>query len=133
MSTSSHGGRINEFCPDPLMHKGRVDLMSSFDFAYRVYKQVLPSAGYVTLVDTGEVFECFFMGAVGFVRTLFKLDEQFLKNFETARLYSHIVPRAYLLPSFQSALPGNISAQFSSRANSTCRQNPNRWPSLWLL
>lgn len=77
VSTSSHGGRINEFCLDPLMHKGRVDLISSFDFAYRVYKQVLSSAGYITLVDTGEVFECFFMGAVGLVRALFKLDEQF--------------------------------------------------------
>lgn len=48
-----------------------------FDFTYRVYKQVLPSASEVTLVDTGEVFKSFFMGAGGLVRTLFELDVQF--------------------------------------------------------
>ena len=59
------------------MHKGKVDLKSPFECTYRVCKQVLPSAGYITFVDTGEVFKCFFMGAVGLVRALFKLDEQF--------------------------------------------------------
>ena len=57
------------------MHKGKVDLMSPFESTYRVCKQVLPSAGHITLVDTGEVFKCFFMGAVGLVRALFKLDK----------------------------------------------------------
>ena len=57
------------------MHKGKVDLRSPFESTYHVCKQVLPSAGHITFVDTGEVFKCFFMGAVGLVCALFKLDK----------------------------------------------------------
>ena len=119
VSTSSHGVRINGFCPNPFITQtGEVDHWRSFLFAYRVCKQVFASAGEVTVNNAGKIFKSFFMGAVGFVRAPLKLHVEFERRGQS---HSHAIPRAYLLPSFQSARLENIFAQFSSRASSTCR------------